>query len=120
MSTIGLLFTRDLFFASKVTGTAQALGLVVRSGSSLEQLRESVGADDLKLVILDLDCAGITPADVMAALPAGNAVSTVAFGPHVHEQQLADAREAGFHQVLPRSKFSTGLVEILKSALTAE
>jgi CheY-like chemotaxis protein len=109
----GLIITKDLFFASKVTGTAAALGLTVRSAGSLEQLP----SDDLALVILDLDCPGISPQDVMAALPAGKPIITVAFGPHVHEAQLAAAKSAGFEHVLPRSKFSATLVEILQSAL---
>ena len=35
---------------------------------------------------------------------------------HSLEEQLAAARSAGFQQVLPRSKFSAGLVEILQTA----
>lgn len=109
----GLIITKDLFFASKVTGTAAALGLTVRSAGSLDQLP----ADDLALVILDLDCPGISPQDVIAALPAEHQIATVAFGPHVHESQLAAATAAGFEHVMPRSKFSATLVEILQSTL---
>jgi hypothetical protein len=56
---------------------------------------------------------------VIAALPSENEISTVAFGPHVHEAKLAAAKDAGFQQVLPRSKFSAGLVEILQASLTS-
>lgn len=117
MPHAGLLLSRDLFFASKVTGTAGALGLTVRSGSSLETLREAVTAGELKLVILDLDCPGISPSEVIEALPIGSEIVTVAFGPHIHEEQLAAARHAGFQHTLPRSKFSAGLAEFLRTTL---
>ena len=115
MPAFGLLISRDLFFASKVTGTAQALGWSVRSIGSLDGLQIAEG-DKLSLVILDLDCPGVTPAAVVSALPAGQQISTIAFGPHVHEDRLAAARAAGFQQVLPRSKFSAGLVDFLNAA----
>lgn len=117
MSATGLLITRDLLFASKVTGTAPALGLTVRTAGSLAPLQESLAAGDIALVILDLDCPGVAPADVIAALPAGSAIATLAFGPHVQAAKLEAAASAGFQHVLPRSKFSAGLVEILQSAL---
>ena len=119
MPAIGLLISRDLFFASKVTGTAQALGLSVRTIGSPDQL-QTAKEEELTLVILDLDCPGVTPAEVMAALPSGKTISTIAFGPHVHEDRLAAARSAGFEQVLPRSKFSAGLVDLLKAAFHGE
>lgn len=115
MST-GLLLTKDIFFASKVTGTASAMGLSVRIMIALDQLPTAI-TPETQLVILDLDCPGISPADVIAALPDPAAITTVAFGPHVHEAKLAAAKDAGFQHVMPRSKFSAGLVEILKMAL---
>lgn len=117
MLSTGLILTRDLFFASKVTGTAGALGLTVRAAASREQLCDAVSQGGLGLVILDLDFPDVSPSDVVAALPADASIVTVAFGPHVNEAQLAAARAAGFQRVLPRSKFSAGLVEILRSAL---
>jgi len=118
MPGTGLIITKDVFFASKVTGTAAALGLMVRSISSLEQF-ETVVFPDTRLVILDLDCLGITPHEVITALPTESPVTTIAFGPHVQEDKLAAAKSAGFQQVLPRSKFSAGLVEILKMTLAS-
>ncbi len=111
----GLLITKDVFFASKVTSTATALGLSVRMVMSMEQLKSLLG-DDTRLVILDLDCTGITPLDVTAALPTNANITTVAFGPHVHEAKLEAARVAGFQHVMPRSRFSADLVQILKDA----
>lgn len=114
MSKIGLLISRDVFFASKVTGTAQALGLTMRCLAP-EQLADSLHGPDVGVVILDLDCPGVTPAEVAAAA-SGQTIRLIAFGPHVHEAKLAAAKEAGFHEVLPRSKFSANLPQILSAA----
>jgi hypothetical protein len=111
----GLILTRDLFFASKVTGTAGALGLTMRSVGSRAQFRDALASADLTLVILDLDWPELSPPDVLAELPPGRKIATVAFGPHVHAEKLAAA--AGFQRVLPRSRFSAELPEILKRTL---
>lgn len=112
MSKTGLLISRDLFFASKVTGTAQALGQTVRCIGP-NQLEESLRDGDVGLVILDLECPGVTPAEVSAISSPEAAVRLIAFGPHVHEAKLAAAGTAGFHDVMPRSKFSANLPQIL-------
>ncbi len=120
MNRTGLLITRDLFFASKVTSTAQALGLTVRSVGTLQPVQDAAATGGLGLVILDLDFPGVTPQEVMAQLPSGANIVTVAFGPHVHEEKLARSTRAGFQHVLPRSKFSAGLAALLQSALRTE
>lgn len=116
MPTTGLLISRDLFFASKVTGTAQALGLTVRCIAP-EALVETITGSDVGLVILDLDCPGVTPAEVMTAISSISSITTMAFGPHVHEAKLQAAQTAGFQQVMPRSKFSANLSQLLQSCL---
>ncbi len=115
----GLILTQDLFFASKVTGTGAALGLTVRSLGTLDALREELAAGDVGLVILDLEHRTAAPADVLAAIPADAAIATLAFGPHVQTERLAAAQSAGFQQVMPRSKFSASLAEILRTVLAA-
>lgn len=117
MAKFGCILTHDVFFASKVTGTAQALGYFVKSTSSLQRMKEWTASGELTLVILDLDCPGISPDDVIAALPEPTTVTTAAFGPHIQEAKLDAARAAGFNIVLPRSRFSSGLTELLQAAL---
>jgi hypothetical protein len=55
--------------------------------------------------------------DVLAALPAANRPTVIAFGPHVQTARLDEAREAGCDDVFPRSKFSASLTHILTQAL---
>ena len=45
---------------------------------------------------------------------ASHSVHVVAFGPHVHEERLAAAREAGCDVVVSRGKFFAELDAILK------
>lgn len=108
-----LLVTRDLFFGSKVSGTAQALGLSIASCAALERLRELLQDAAVTGIILDLS-SDISPADVTAAIPDGRSLPRLAFGPHVETDRLESARAAGFEQVLPRSRFSAELPQLLR------
>lgn len=112
-----VLISKDLFFASKVTGTAQALGLQAVSCLSVDRLRELIaGTPDtpaVRSVILDLS-SDIAPSDVASAIPADRAIPRIAFGPHVDTARLDAARDAGFDDVMPRSRFSASLPQLLR------
>lgn len=113
----GLLVTRDLFFASKITGTAAELGFRVAVEGDVAQAAPKAANPACRCLILDLTTPGLKVADVLAALPAANAPRVIAFGPHVQAALLSEAREAGCDEVLPRSRFSMTLVDILTRAL---
>lgn len=108
-----ILITRDLFFGSKVSGTAQALGLSVTTCAALDRLRELLQDVAVSGIILDLS-SDIPPADITTAIPDGRPIPRLAFGPHVENQRLESARAAGFEQVLPRSRFSAELPQLLR------
>lgn len=108
-----VLITRDLFFSSKVTGTAAALGLPAVTAAGLDRLQELLDAGDVTGVMLDLG-AGIAPADVLALLSPTVRPRTLAFGPHVDTVALQSAVDAGFPTVLPRSRFSAELPRWLR------
>lgn len=118
-SPFGILLSRDLFFGSKVTGTAQALGLRVEMLGDVSQLREKVAAPGCRLVLFDLSFSEVSPAELMSGLAAGeNRPKVVAFGAHVQTSLLEAARDAGCDEVMPRSKFSATLPEILRAGLS--
>lgn len=108
-----LLITRDLFFASKVTGTAAELGFRVIVEGSVSQAASSASPSSYRCLILDLSTPDLKVADVLAALSATNRPAVIAFGPHVETARLAEARDAGCDEVLPRSKFTATLPAIL-------
>ena len=84
------------------------------SGES--QAVELCEADDATTLIVDLSMASLGVASLVSRLKS-NASShprIVAFGPHVHEQRLAAAREAGCDLVVSRGQFFLQLETILK------
>jgi hypothetical protein len=112
-----VLVTRDLFFASKVTGTARQLGLPAASVSTLDAVRERMAAGGVTAVILDLG-SGLPPGELAAAVvtsETGTRPKLAAFGAHVETAALDAARTAGFDDVLPRSRFSATLPALLQS-----
>ena len=102
----GLLLSDDLIFASRITGTARALGLEVRQVRVLDQLAETATRQQARCVILDLAFPGLDLPELMRSLSEAKTVPrVVAYGSHVDAAALRAAREAGCAPVLPRSKF---------------
>jgi hypothetical protein len=109
------LLSRDLIFTSKVTGTARELGYrVIVAGNSalaaamIDQWRP-------KVVFVDLAAGELvsTPALIAYRNTAGSETTFVAFGSHVDTTALDAARDAGCHEVMPRSKFTAELPALI-------
>src|SRR4051794_8089307 len=115
----GLLLCDDLIFTSRVTGTAQALGLRVQAARSADALVELARRAPPACVIVDLHNPGLDLGALLARLaeacPAMPRV--VAYGSHVEAATLHAARQAGCEVVLPRSKFVEELPEALPGRL---
>jgi len=110
---VALLICQDLFFVSKITGTANALGFKIVVEGEVRKATSSEVLSSYDCVIVDLATPGLTVADVMQALPTEDRPRVIAFGSHVLTAQLQSAREAGCDEVMPRSKFSATLPEVL-------
>lgn len=113
----GLLISPDLFFTSKVTGTAQALGLRVDSVDDIAAATSRLEAGDIGCVLFDLAAPRVTVADLLAAMTDSTRVPIIAFGSHVNVELLESARFAGA-EVMPRSQFSATLPQILRGYLS--
>jgi hypothetical protein len=111
----GLLLTRDLMFLSKVTGTAAQLGVRIESVGAVDQLLSRAAAS-VRVIIVDLGLNDIDLPSLVSGLPAPRPL-LIAFGAHVDVDRLASAQAAGFDLVMPRSKFSATLPELLRDAL---
>jgi CheY-like chemotaxis protein len=111
----GLLLSDDLIFASRVGGTARALGLTVRQARSVEVLIDLAGKYGVGGVLIDLAFPGLDLPEVLRRLRevCGRPPRVTAYGSHVDTATLRAARAAGCDPVLPRSKF----VEDLPTAL---
>ena len=108
----GLLVSRDLFFTSKVTGTASALGLSIEAVPDTAAAIARCQTEPPKAVFVDLaqENGDLAP---LCAL----GLTVIAFGSHVDTARLDAARAAGCTEVMPRSKFSATLPELLKHHL---
>lgn len=110
----GLLVSGDLFFSSKITGTAGQLGIRIELCSALSQAKQNAASGAYRFVLLDLGLPGLDVEELLASLPSGQRPKVVAFGPHVHTARLDEARRAGCDDVLPRSRFSAELPRIVQ------
>lgn len=89
---VGLLICSDLFFTSKVTGTAQALGLRVDAVDDIVSARLRLEAGDIGCVLLDLAAPRVSIVELVAAMPESARVPIIAFGSHVNVELLESAR----------------------------
>lgn len=116
-SRVGLLISTDLFFTSKVTSTAQVLGLRVDSVDDIATAKSRLQAGDIGCVLLDLAAPRVSVADLRAAILDSPQVPVIAFGSHVNVELLESAHAAGA-EVMPRSQFSATLPQILRRHLS--
>ena len=120
MSQRAVLLTSDLIFSTKVTGTARALGLEIAVAADVEKAAELCRGERPCCVFIDLGLPGLEITSVVSRLrSAAGTVPTVAYGSHVDTARLDDARVAGCTEVLPRSKFSAELPDLLGRYLGA-
>lgn len=111
---MGVVVTQDLFFGSKITGTADQLGLHVKLAGTVDGGVEQASQETVRLLLLDLAMPGLSVADLIASLSEEHRPTVVA---HVNTVRLDEAREAGCDEVLPRSRFTATLPEILTRSL---
>jgi DNA-binding NtrC family response regulator len=116
---LGLLLCRDLFFVSKVTGTAAALGCrveVVCDAASAETRLAQGGVRGV-MIDLSLPIAAEDVADLVSVARRHGVASVLAFGSHVAQERLSAAAKAGCGDVYPKSRFAAQLPQILKRCL---
>ena len=105
----------DLFFQMKLAETAKHLGIEVKVASHPDALLQLL--DPLpRLVIVDLNARNQPLAAVERLRAANPALPLIGFLSHVQTDLAAQAKAAGFQEVMPRSKFTMNLAEILAAA----
>jgi len=106
----------DLFFQMKLAETAKHLGLEVKVAANVESLLQLLEPPP-QLVIIDLN-ARSQPLEAMKQLRSAQPqLQVIGFLSHVQTGLADQARSAGFNEVMPRSKFSIKLPDILASAV---
>lgn len=105
----------DIFFLAKITETAKQAGVALETAGTPATLAEAALADATSLLIVDLNARGSIEAIEMLRA-AENTLPVIAFFSHVQAELAERARVAGCEQVMPRSKFTRELAEILTRA----
>jgi CheY-like chemotaxis protein len=107
----------DLFFLAKVQSTAKAAGVRLVEAPDAAKLEAALNAGIPDLILLDLNCAACRPLEFLQAIkqiPGRKEIPVVGFLSHVQVDLVQAARGAGCDVVLPRSKFSASLAQILQ------
>ena len=107
----------DLFFASKIRGTAEQLDIAVSFPRTVEGLIETALRDQPTLIICDLHSQKVDPNELAKQLKADDQLRSIpllGFFSHVQTELQKQAEQAGFDRVIPRSAFNAHLVQILK------
>jgi two-component system cell cycle response regulator DivK len=116
MSKIVIAVVDDLFFASKIRGTAEALGVTAIFARNVSVTLEAARRDRPSLIICDLHSQKVDPIELAKQLKADKELRSIpllGFFSHVQTELQQQGEAAGFDRVLPRSAFSKHLSEIL-------
>ena len=110
----------DMFFAAKIRGAAEALGVAVEFARSPDAAAEKALAEAPDLVIADLHARGCDPLALAARFKSDERlrpIPLVGFYSHVEDALRRRAEESGFDRVMPRSAFAQQLPQILQGRL---
>src|SRR5271155_4844147 len=96
--------------------TARHVGVALQTVATGDALVAAVASAPPKLILVDLN-ARQGPLQAIEKLhAAGNALPVIAFLSHVQTELAQQAAAAGCQRVLPRSKFTMELADILRQA----
>lgn len=114
-----LFLTDDLMFSSRVASAAQVAGVPLVVAPSVDALLERSPATGVLLILIDLSVPACQLDQILSVVSQLRAhapgARLIAFGPHVWEDKLAAAREAGCDEVLARGQFNQQMSLILES-----
>lgn len=106
----------DMFFASKIREAAKAAGVDVEFIKSEYALHGFDPPSPPSLVMVDLANKNIDPVGIIGVIKSRDDLKdapVIGYLPHVAKELAARVLDAGYDQVLPRSRFSHELVELL-------
>jgi DNA-binding NarL/FixJ family response regulator len=109
----------DLFFLAKVHQTAKLTGVTLETASTGEQLLKAAESSPAALILVDLNArqGALDAVEKLCAVNGtGNPRHVIAFLSHVQTDLAERARAAGCMEIMPRSKFTQNLAEILRGA----
>lgn len=119
--SLALLITSDLMLSSQATGAASRAGCELRVLPNVDAALKVMAEQSVGLAVLDLGTPGNDPEQVLPQLREASTekLAVVAFGPHVHKQRLAAARDASCEMVISRGQFHAQAEEIIRQYCAA-
>jgi DNA-binding response OmpR family regulator len=110
-----VLLSGDLMSASRLQGAASRFAAKLLTATTGEQALAHCGEQPVAVVLVDLATPSLEIGPLINSLKQGEiaAPKVVAFGPHVHEERLAVAREAGCDEVVSRGQFFAQIETII-------
>lgn len=106
----------DMFFASKIRGTAEQLNVDIRFARGLESVLTAARETSPALIVADVQSQKIDAVALAKALKDDEElrhIPLLGFLSHVLVDLQREAISAGFDKVIPRSAFSRDLAAIL-------
>jgi CheY-like chemotaxis protein len=106
----------DLFFASKIRGTAEQVSARVQFVRSIDAALAKVRDEAPALIIADLNASCCDALELARALKGDDALAGVpllGFFSHIQTELQEAAIAAGYDRVMPRSAFTKNLADIL-------
>jgi CheY-like chemotaxis protein len=116
MARTVLAVVDDMFFASKIRATAEALGVEISFPRTKELLLQQARDASPDLILIDLHHQRFDPIEAATTLKSDaelKSVPLLGFFSHVQTELHRNAVSAGLDQVIPRSVFSRDLAAIL-------
>ncbi len=116
MSRTVVAVVDDMFFASKIRATAEALAVEIAFPRNRELLLAKVAEEKPDLIVVDLHNQKVDALELVRQLKSMEdfeGVPLLGFFSHVQTELRQAALEAGYDQVIPRSVFSRDLAQIL-------
>lgn len=112
-----VLLSRDLMLSSRLEGAARQQEYSVHVAAEVAGAITAVAEENCRLLFIDLQLPRLDIASLVEEVRqnASDDLRIVACGPHVHEQRLRAAREAGCDLVVTRGQFDREADTILRS-----
>ena len=111
-----LAAVEDLLFRSKISETAERVGVEAAFPRNPKKLLDALRASPPDLLVVDLNSARFEPLELLRAVKSDGAlrgVRTVGFLSHVQGDLALAARKSGCDRVMARSAFVENLPQIL-------
>jgi len=114
-----LVVVDDFFFRAKISETAKHTGAAIQFVKNVDEIKSIAHSERPSLIIFDLNSTRFQPVQTIASLKADESlrdIPIVGYLSHVQVELQQQAAQAGCDQVMPRSKFTQILPQLLSNA----